>query len=120
MSCGCGERGERKEKHCKRIAEEKKLAGAKFELRAKCGCLIACARTNSEGECYFGDLPAGTYMLKEVEAPKGWICEGRTMMIEITDDRLERCVEFMNRKRNGGIKVVKLGREERFACEKGE
>ena len=113
MSCGC----KKEHRNCRRLAEEKKLCGAKFELRAKCGCLIACGRTNSEGEIYFSDLPAGTYMLKETEAPKGWECEGKTIMIEIGEEKMHKVVEVFNRKNNGGIKVIKLGKEEKFVCE---
>lgn len=111
---GCDDK---KSRPCKMICETKRLAGVKFELRAKCGCVIACGRTNENGELKFDCLPCGTYFLVEVEPRKGWNCDRKPICIEITGENPHKCVEVINRRDNGSIKVIKLGKEERFVCD---
>lgn len=124
--CGCKDKDREKDKDCghekrdfcKVISENKRLAGVKFELRAKCGCLIACGKTNECGEIKFHDLPFGTYFLVEVEPQKGWQCDNKPICVEICEDNPHKCVEVFNKRNIGSIKVIKCGKEEKFVCEK--
>ncbi len=106
-----------KDKPCKIITETKKLAGVKFELRAKCGCVIACGKTNENGELKFDGLPNGTYFLTEVESNKGWECDSKPICVEICDENPHKCVEVVNTKDCGSIKLIKYGKEDRFVCD---
>ena len=125
MSCECEkkncnhERGE-SQRSCKRVTDDVMIAGAKFELRSRCGCLIACGRTNGKGECHFGNLPNGTYILTETEAPDGWLCETKKCMVEVNGCRECKFVEFINSKDHGCIEVKLIGHEEKFVCDNDE
>lgn len=117
--CGCKDKEpEKKDKFCKVVSENKRLAGIKFELRAKCGCIIACGKTNECGELVFRDLPFGTYHLVEAESQKGWQSDGRPICVEITDEKPHKCVEVFNNRDIGSIKIIKTGKEDKFVCEK--
>ena len=115
-NCEC--EGRKDDKFCKLICEKKKLSGVKFELRAKCGCLIACGRTNECGEVKFENLPFGCYVLTEVEGRSGWISENKSILVEICEEKPHKVVEVCNKKNNGSIKLIKYGKEEKFVCEK--
>ena len=114
----CKENEKKEDKFCKLVSENKKLAGIKFELRAKCGCLIACGKTNECGEIKFDNLPFGCYVLTEVEGQKGWISDNKSVLVEICEDKPHKCIEVFNKRNIGSIKVVKFGKEEKFVCEK--
>ncbi len=86
-----------------------KLPGAKFVLIDKCGCEIACGVTNDCGELIFDCLPFGKYFLKELEAPCGYEKSDKCVEVCIGDDSRHRCVEFVNEKKKGSIKVIKFG-----------
>ena len=112
--CGCEEK---KEHFCKLITRDKKLCGVKYELRARCGCLIACGRTNEHGELKFDKLPFGTYILTEIESAKGFVRDPRPITVEICDDKPHKVVETVNHRETGDITVIKTGRSEKFVCE---
>ena len=126
LDAGCGHGGGedcgkgKKDNFCKLITENKKLAGVKFELRAKCGCLIACAKTNECGEIIFNELPFGAYFLIEAESGKGWQCDSKPICVEINEENPHKCVEVFNKRNIGSIKLIKFGKEEKFVCEKGK
>ena len=107
----------RGDKSCKIVTETKKLAGIKFELRAKCGCVIACGKTDECGELKFEGLPNGIYYLTEVESKHGWERDNKPICIEISDQNQHKCVEVINKKNCGSIKVIKLGKEDKFVCD---
>ena len=117
--CRCDECKGKKDHSCKVVCEEKRLCGVKFELRAKCGCIIACGRTNECGELKFDRLPFGCYILTEIESAKGWQCDNKSFFVEICEDKPHKCIEVVNRRDNGSIKIIKIGKEEKFVCEKG-
>ena len=112
------DREKKEEKFCKLISDNKKLQGIKFELRAKCGCLIACGKTNECGEIKFDNLPFGSYVLTEVEGQKGWLCDNKSILVEICEEKPHKVVEVFNKRNIGSIKVIKFGKEEKFVCEK--
>ncbi|MFC9446541.1 SpaA isopeptide-forming pilin-related protein [Bacillus cereus] len=52
--------------------DNKKLAGAKFQIEDAKGKVVGELVTNEEGEVISKELPIGNYTLVEVEAPKGY------------------------------------------------
>lgn len=86
-----------------------KLPGAKFVLIDKCGDEIACGVTNECGELVFDCLPFGTYFIKEIEAPCGFEKSNRCIEVCIDNNSRHKCIEFMNERKKGSIKIIKLG-----------
>lgn len=87
-----------------------KLRGAKFVLYDECGKPIACAVTDECGEIRFDDLPLGKYYLKEEEAPCGWCKNDEFCEVVISENNRNECVEFVNYRMTGSIKIVKYGK----------
>lgn len=87
-----------------------RLPGAKFALLNCEGQSIACGETNCSGEIIFDCLPFGKYFIKEIEAPCGYEQTNECVEIVIGCQKQHRCVEFVNIKQSGSIKVVKFGK----------
>lgn len=87
-----------------------KLAGAKFALCDCEGRTVACGVTNSCGEIVFDCLPFGKYYLRELEAPCGYTKCDEVVEVCISECSAHECVEFVNVKKTGSIKVVKFGK----------
>lgn len=84
------------------------LAGAKFELYSG-NTKVAEGTTNANGELAFDKLPFGTYTLKEVEAPEGYVLStelenGVTVKIESTNQVTQN---FTNTTEKGSITITK-------------
>ena len=94
--------------------ETEKLAGAKFVLKTRNGCVVACGKTNGCGEIEFGNLPFGNYLLQEIEAPDGYEFDKKPIPVEICHGDPCKNVEIINEKKKGRIKVIKFGKEEKF------
>ncbi len=72
------------------------LAGAKFELLDLSGKVVRSGTTNSKGELEFIDLLQGQYIVKEANAPNGYLVAvnknvtvkpNETTIVNITDER---------------------------------
>jgi len=100
--------------------KKKRLAGAKFVLLNCRGKEIACGVTNKDGELFFDCLPFGRYFIKEIEAPCGYEKCDKISEICLNCERPHRCVEFMNEKKKGSIKILKFGRDDQDEDEDGD
>ena len=87
-----------------------RLRGAKFVLYNACGQSVACGVTNDNGEICFDNLPLGKYYLMEVVAPCGFEISDVYCVVVICENKRRECVEFVNVKLTGSIKVVKYGK----------
>lgn len=89
--------------------ERMRLPRAKFELLDCYKRPIMCVVTDDNGEAVIENLPFGTYFLRETEAPCGFERNCDLVEIVINEKNSFSCVEFVNRKKKGAIKIIKLG-----------
>ncbi|MEU1630680.1 prealbumin-like fold domain-containing protein [Streptomyces sp. NPDC020096] len=73
------------------------LAGVEFAVRTKEGKTVATGKTNADGVWQTGDLPAGEYTVREVEAVEGYqlasdqhvvVTDGKTAAVAVRDARI--------------------------------
>ena len=64
---------------------DKRLAGATFCVKDENGQVIAEGKTDSNGELFFTDLPAGSYTYQEIYAPEGYKLDDTEHKFEISD-----------------------------------
>ena len=62
------------------------LEGAQYEIRDKDGLLYCTMTTDKDGYACSIDLPVGTYYVKEVVPPAGFILSDEVIEVEITTD----------------------------------
>lgn len=99
----------------KRESESKdiiKVAGAKFEVRDSNGTLVDTIVTDETGYANSNVLlPYGTYKVKEVEAPYGYMLSSETKTVNIDKD--EEVVEFnfYNEKKSLTLEIIKKDSE---------
>lgn len=86
-----------------------RLRGAKFVLYDSCGQSVACGVTNEHGKSAL-IICRSQILLKEVEAPCGFEKSDEYCEVIICENKRCECVEFVNVKLTGSIKVVKYGR----------
>ncbi len=91
------------------MQERMRLPKAKFELLDCFKRPIMCVVTDNNGEAIIENLPLGTYFLRETEAPMGYEKNCDLVQIVIDEQNSFGCVEFVNRKKKGAIKIIKLG-----------
>ncbi len=91
------------------MREKTRLCGAKFALMNCRHEQVLCLKTDENGEAEIDRLPYGKYYLREIEAPIGYhrCCEEVEIVIDEENDR--RCVEFVNKRKTGSIKIIKFG-----------
>ena len=83
------------------------LSGASFELMNGAGTVLATQTTGADGTARFDNLPAGSYIVREVGAPTGYKIavnpsQAVTVAAGATSD-----VRFENDRVNGKIRIVK-------------
>lgn len=91
------------------MQEKCRLAGAKFIILNSNHEQIMCVQTDSHGEAIIDGLPYGRYYIKEVDPPMGYHRCEETVELEISENNCDRCVEFVNRRKTGSIKIIKYG-----------
>ncbi len=66
------------------------LANAQFGLYSDSACtqLIASGSTDSDGRLIFGRLPAGTWYVREIQAPDGYIADSTVHTVTLTPENL--------------------------------
>ena len=93
------------------------LKGAKFKLYSDSGCTqeIDSATSDKSGVIKFSGLSAGTYYVKEIQAPTGYNIDSNPVKsIVVTEDSPDVCTQnfttdnFVNTKQTGKLKVLKL------------
>lgn len=78
------------------------LAGAKFGIYSDEACeeLVASGETNASGNLQFDRLVPGTYYVKEIEAPEGYLPDTEVYTVEVraneVNDKLEPIVNEYN------------------------
>ncbi len=84
----------------------KKLKGAKFKVykEEKEVCSIT---TNDDGVGKCENLDNGTYTLKEVEAPLGYVKSDKVYTFKITDNNYEIKMDLVNEKIKGSVEIYK-------------
>lgn len=65
------------------------LSGAKFGLYAS-GYLIDTAVSDSNGFILFSNVPFGTYVVKEISAPDGYVLSAESAIVQVTDTGVNR------------------------------
>ena len=91
------------------MLERMRLPGAKFELLNCNKQPIMCVVTNCNGEAFIDCLPYGKYYLREIEAPCGYEKSCQCIEIIIGDQCRNRCVEVVNKRKTGSVKIIKYG-----------
>lgn len=88
---------------------ESDLMGAKFGLYRDEACedLITSGTTDNQGDLTFGRLTYGTYYVKEIEAPNGYIKDDKVYKVELTAENAEQTVTSVNLFNNANIKLQK-------------
>lgn len=88
---------------------ESDLEGAEFGLYRdeQCADLITSAVTDNQGDLAFGRLPYGTYYVKEIKAPEGYIKDKTIYTFVLTAEEPEQSAESVNLYNNANIKLQK-------------
>lgn len=90
------------------------LAGAKFGLYSE-GNLIATCVTGSNGKGSFGLVPLGTYIVKEIEAPPGYVLNtswSSTITVTANNNVESRAVSTTCLNTKTSVSITKLGENE--------
>lgn len=88
---------------------ESDLKGADFGLYRdeQCTDLITHDKTDNQGNLTFGRLPYGTYYVKEIEAPNGYIRDDEIYTINLTAEKAKESVKSVNLYNNANIRLQK-------------
>lgn len=86
------------------------LEGAKFGLYQN-GELLAEGTTDSKGNYTFKDIPLGSYIVKEIEAPQGYKLNPNEYNVEITDTQRLVTLTFLNDLANKNYTITKVDSE---------
>lgn len=86
------------------------LPGAKFTLTGN-GVGPITVETNAQGEAKFENLPYGTYSIKEITAPAGYVISSPDTK-SIVLDTLNKDVDWANAKQKGSISIYKKDAEQ--------
>ena len=83
------------------------LSGATFELMNGAGTVLATQTTGADGTARFDNLPAGSYIVREVGAPTGYkIAVNPSQTVTVAAGATSD-VRFENDRVNGKIRIVK-------------
>ena len=83
------------------------LSGATFELMNGAGTVLATQTTGADGTARFDNLPAGSYIVREVGAPTGYkIAVNPSQAVTVAPGATSD-IRFENDRVNGKIRIVK-------------
>lgn len=83
------------------------LSGATFELMNASGAVVATQTTGADGTAQFDNLPAGSYIVREVGAPTGYKIAVNPLQAVTVAAGATSDVRFENDRVNGKIRIVK-------------
>lgn len=90
----------------------KPLAGAVFEVRSSDGAFVGTSSgrytTDASGRIHLPNLPADTYIVREVQAPRGYSADGETQTVLLEHGRTHTLTFYNTRIPEGGLRVLKL------------
>ncbi|HFJ9463391.1 TPA: SpaA isopeptide-forming pilin-related protein [Bacillus cereus] len=92
------------------------LPGAKFDVIDKDGKVVETIVTDDKGEALSKQLPVGSYILKEVEAPKGYELSSSSVSVDVEANKIVT-VDVVNKKISekvtGQFEIVKVDAEDK-------
>ena len=82
--------------------DKKKLAGAKFNLCSdnKCNDIIAELKSGEDGKVTYEVEKTGTYYVKEIEAPEGYVLDSKIYSVNVSDSNSTAKITLTNKARN--------------------
>lgn len=84
------------------------LSGATFGLYTDKSCATLIKEgTTTNGSITFDRLPYGTYYVKEISAPAGYVVSSRVYIIEINEDNQTEKIEVVNNLNHAYVKLEK-------------
>ncbi len=89
------------------------LAGAVFEVFNVNNESVGKITTGADGMAELNNLPIGTYTLKEIKAPTGYVSDDKPQTIEVKTGETG-AVQIVNNKVKGSIEIKSLVIQERF------
>lgn len=91
-----------------KVGEQKEiLQGAVFDVFNSTNEKVGTITTNEKGIASLSSLEIGTYTLKEVKSPTGYVLNGQPQQIEVKTGEIAR-VTVQNNKVKGSIEIKKL------------
>lgn len=88
------------------------LEGAEFGLykedQVEAGKELAKATTDSSGNAHFGRLPYGTYVVKEISAPAGYVIDSTEHSVEVSEENEDVTLKVVN---NSNLAPVQLQKQ---------
>lgn len=88
------------------------LEGAEFGLykqgQVEAGKELATATTDSSGNAHFGRLPYGTYVVKEIRAPAGYVIDSTEYPVEVSEENEDVTLKVVN---NSNLAPVQLQKQ---------
>ncbi|PDY08119.1 TQXA domain-containing protein [Bacillus pseudomycoides] len=92
----------------KKIGENNEsLSGAVFEVFNSNNEKVGTITTNEEGIGTLSNLPIGSYTLKEIKAPQGYVLNGNIQTIEVKTGEIAT-IEVKNENIKGGLEITKV------------
>ena len=89
------------------------LADAVFEVFNANNESVGKITTGADGIAELNNLPIGTYTLKEIKAPTGYVSDDKPQTIEVKTGETG-AVQIVNNKVKGNIEIKSLVIQERF------
>ncbi|MGH1049241.1 SpaA isopeptide-forming pilin-related protein [Bacillus mycoides] len=91
-----------------KVGEQKGLLqGAVFEVMNSANEKVGTMTTNEQGSASLSGLEIGTYTLKEMKSPTGYVLNGQTQQIEVKTGEVAT-ITVQNTKVKGNIEIKKL------------
>ncbi|MBE6156378.1 MAG: hypothetical protein E7161_01350 [Firmicutes bacterium] len=88
-----------------------RLAGAKYEIYDSSNIKVCTITTNSDGYGKCTGLKLGTYTLKEVTSPVGYVIDTETHSFTVTEGKTNVSLSLTNKMIEGYVEVYKLDSE---------
>ncbi|MBY0599809.1 SpaA isopeptide-forming pilin-related protein [Bacillus bingmayongensis] len=91
----------------KKVGENNEvLAGAVFEVFNANGESVGTVTTNTNGIAELSNIPTGTYTVKEVKAPTGYVLGEQPQVIEVKTGEIGT-IQVVNKQIKGSIEITK-------------